>query len=219
MLLSDLAPAVCLVVAHHYPQSFVRVKEEFARHRLRVTPWINGDPTGSRALEFHQVNDLPSPSDWPYGGPMFAHRRAFREFVARSRGAGHPHFLMIEDDATFAPEADATLGAAEVPDDWELLYLGAYHCWAPTEDAGRNVLRLAGSTGSHAVAVRSTVYDLILDELPTLPTDQALADLIHPRGKSYAIFPAALIQEARHSTMTGRPQGGPELFAIRGSNW
>jgi hypothetical protein len=88
------------------------------------------------------------------------HRLALR----LARQAGAEAVLIFEDDVEFHPLFKEKLEQISLPDDWEVLLLGAVHHIAP-ELAGPCLARVARSSGRHAWAVRACAYDRILQYL------------------------------------------------------
>lgn len=66
--------------------------------------------------------------------------------------------LIFEDDCTFAKDFEEKYNAFlnEVPDDWDMLYLGAQHVAAPTQVTA-GVLQLKNSICGHAIIYRNRI--------------------------------------------------------------
>ena len=201
LALADLGPAFCQCRPTDGPD-FHRVRESFGRAGVAVSPW------------WAEVTAEPTPA-WPFLLGSYRHQITLRALIQNAARCRWTSVLALEQDAILVRGASQILAAADVPDDWELLYLGAYHLWSEPELVAPGCLRLHGSTGCHAVAIRSTVFDQITSAPILTTSDQQLADLIHPRGKSYCVWPAACVQRLGISTITGQVGGFPELFTYQ----
>jgi hypothetical protein len=131
-------------------------------------------------------------------------RLAIRE--AKRRNA--PAVLLIEDDVVFHPNFRALIQAVELPEDWGIFYLGCTHNIRP-EWAGSRVIRAKYAVDTHAVAIRSTHYDRVLemldrhgkpDEGVAKASDQFLA-LLHAEIPAYSCYPNLAWQDVSTSDL------------------
>ncbi len=110
--------------------------------------------------------------------------------------------LFLEDDVEFDLKLNDRLFDIfiELPKDWELLYFGSNHN-KPYIPYSKNLVRCSRTYSTHCVAINSTVYDILIEDLSKLdkPIDCKLADLIQSRGKSYSVFPNIAFQRVGYS--------------------
>jgi hypothetical protein len=85
-----------------------------------------------------------------------------------------------------------------------MFYLGANHKFARTEKVSPNLLKVNGSGCFHAVILRKTVFDEILELPLTNPIDGQAAKLIHPKGHCYSCTPNIVRTKAGFSHCEGR---------------
>jgi glycosyl transferase family 2/glycosyl transferase family 25 len=101
-----------------------------------------------------------------------------RAIVAEAKWLGLENVLILEDDVVFSKDTADVLARslAELAErEWQLLYLGG-HRWGQTGPSapGSRFLETAhGVTRLHAVALRRSVYDSILAEVPATPVAMA----------------------------------------------
>ena len=206
MKLHEYDRAVCLCGPGRGPE-FERTRRLLESKGVRVDALVNGPNSG-------QVPPIP----WIGNEAEYSHFLAFRECVRSARDAGLRSQLIVEDDLDLVPEFDATLADAEVPGGWSLLYYGANHHWHPTEDAGRNVLRLHGSFCTHCLGIDRSAFTPILDLPEVGPTDWSLGVYLHHRLRCYAIWPSIALQLPGRSAMIGAKVDYGEQFKCKGKN-
>ena len=203
MRLDTLGPVWCPTLQTHR-SDFVRTQEQFHRRGLDCSPWWDD----------HDLTPVP-PDDWAFPVGLWRYQHSLRRLLRSAVDARWESILIVEHDALFTSEADALLDAAVIPDDWETLSLGSYHLWSEPEQIGPHCLRMAGSFGMHALAIRAHLFERIL-EIPVYGSlDAQIAERIHPRGRSYCVWPAAVVQRSGTSSITGEPGGWPELFGYQ----
>ncbi len=119
--------------------------------------------------------------------------------------------LIIEDDCDLEEDFLNKFTSAynEVPNDWDLLYLGGVHetlqgIFSP-DKIGNKVVQAKRIITTTCYAMRDTVYDsainIIERDLPNPYTaiDGYLASEIQPKYKTYAFHPPLAWQRASHS--------------------
>lgn len=221
--LASLAPlAMCLTTPARWPTMPAAVGRQFAARGIEPSMVINGGPDSPKlrlaegeAVQIIYYDDPPGsfrgrPGSW---WQLLTFKRAIH--VAQMIGA--PAVLIVEDDCVLGDGLDATLAGADLPDDWELLYLGGQHDGGGNERLSPHLLRCAGGTSAtHAVAYRSTVFDALLALPQDRPWDCLLAGLIQPRGRTYSLWPSVATQAPAMSTITGEMGGWPWLYEASG---
>lgn len=113
--------------------------------------------------------------------------------------------LILEDDFEFSPDVKnintfIDTNMKDIPSDWESIYFGANHA-KPFIHLTENVARLGGAYTTHAHAVRSTVFDIMIEELSKMnnPVDVTYCNTIHSRGNSYVFRPHPILQAEDYS--------------------
>lgn len=129
--------------------------------------------------------------------------------IQQAKFCGWDNVFVFEDDVELKDGFNQIFDRAikDVPDDWELLYLGASHHneAPPPVKITDNVFRVTKGFCTHAYAIRSTVYDIVLADALRMaePIDSALTR-IQQRGKSYVINPPIAFQREDYSDVEQR---------------
>lgn len=123
------------------------------------------------------------------------------QIIEHAKEQQWPMVLILEDDVEIDTESLAHHNGQSLtlPEDWTMLYLGG-HCHDVDDDVSTTssstslvtVLRIRDTLTTHAYLVRSTLYDVILEqrwvhhcaEFSTLRTD-SIQQLQYPLSKSY----------------------------------
>ena len=81
-----------------------------------------------------------------------------------SQDDGEEDILIFEDDCTFCDDFETKYNAflEEVPEDWDMLYLGAQHITAPVQ-VSDNVLKLVNSVCGHAVIYNHAIKQALIE--------------------------------------------------------
>lgn len=130
----------------------------------------------------------PIPSNMTYGACGCS--EAFRLNITEAKGLGVDSTLIFEDDVVLCDDFERKFSEFidDAPPDWELIYLGWRKDCPPEITCGVNAKlnRVSKMFCTHAVAVRSTVYDMILSasETPKVPIDFVLIAL-QEHGRAY----------------------------------
>lgn len=130
-------------------------------------------------------------------GCTFAHMAA----VNLAKYQNLPNVLILEDDCTFVPDLHERWAVIErnLPDDWELLYLGAMTDMVPgqtfIEPFKGELHRMSFGYCTHAYAVKASAYDRILIGAVDMRMawDQVLARLMGELT-TYVVKPALAFQ-------------------------
>jgi hypothetical protein len=217
MRLAEIAPrVVCLCHESRFPVAWYNVRDQLRAKGIDPEVFVNG--TGL-IHGCHLFDNVAAPIGFVASQGSFNILRSFREIIWQARRDRLESVLIVEDDLILTPECDPVLSRIELPDDWELFYAGANHYWHPTEEVGPHLLRLHGSLCTHCVAIRSSVFDLILD-LPAIgPVDWLFGVFLHHRGRSYAAWPSVAIQSPGPSLTTGSMEDYTLMFRSKGVNW
>ncbi len=144
-MITEKTYVTCINLARR-PDRRLRAWGQFRKEGLKVERLVAVDALGvSEARGFHHVGARACAA---------SHRMAWRA----ARKAGAEAVLVFEDDVVLAPEFLAKVAALEVPDDWDVIYLGCTLREAP-EDLGGGVVRVRGKTWDwHAMLVHSRTW-------------------------------------------------------------
>lgn len=91
---------------------------------------------------------------------------------------------IFEDDAEFVPDFNEKLSQLDIPEDWDIFYLGAnhYHLGAgaiPPEPVTENVMRIYSSYTTHAIVLKKHMFDPVISAIDfmQLPLDVVYCSL------------------------------------------
>ena len=221
MQLRDFDRIICLCVDGRYEAEWPRVRDLIRSKGAEVECFIDGKGELLPRERYDQISP-PSPDVWtglPASFPQFA---AFQAIVRRASDSGAETLLYVEDDVAFIREFDAVLAAAcdqirRHAISWDLLYYGANHTWARTQEVAPNLLRIFGSYAMHCLAIRRPAFDTILALPPVLPMDMALATELHPTCGCYAIWPSIAVQQPGYSFVNHAHEDYTAYFRSRGT--
>lgn len=110
-----------------------------------------------------------------------------------------PNVLILEDDAEFIRFLHSL---PEFPIKWDMLYLGGNVRQIFYEQSeALSQWKRAKCFTTHAYLLNSTLYDKIIDELPTWDKqiDVYYADILHPNYNCYILHPQMVIQKPGYS--------------------
>lgn len=128
--------------------------------------------------------------------------------VKLAKERGYKNYVVFEDDAVFHPQFQELFDKfyPEVPQDWDLLFFGGSHVKGFTKITN-NVIKMNGSYTTHAMIVKDTLYDRLIDIWNrlhgTAEVDVALSKL-QKEFKCYSFTPALAWQRAGHSDILER---------------
>ncbi len=126
--------------------------------------------------------------------------------VKRAFDAGHQSVLIFEDDCLFDPAIEEKFPEymRQVPEDWDMLFLGGYHFETPLP-VSFNVVRALTTLTTHAYAVRQSIYsDFIeLNENPPAIVDRNNT-ILQKKFNCYCCEPNLVGQLAGYSDLMGK---------------
>ena len=141
--------------------------------------------------------------------------------IKQAKEEGHSSILILEDD--FELVSDIRIQGqvrnftdlfkdyfGQVPEDWELLYLGANHNIHQGQTLPMiktNVGKPVNSYTTHAYAVKESMYDKLLDifnkDANNCPSDIGLCTLQKEMDTCYALYPSLIAQRVGYSDIMG----------------
>ncbi len=109
-------------------------------------------------------NNIALPDNWIHTAGAYGCLRSHIEVVREARGASLSSVLIFEDDVVFDPEFKEKFATfiQELPDDWDMLFLGALHKDEPIK-VSEHIGRITKANSTFAYAIRNTVFDAFVD--------------------------------------------------------
>lgn len=129
--------------------------------------------------------------------------------------------LHLEDDCVFRDLSHLPQAISELPDDWDILYLGAnLILWGNGESPlperySEHLFRVRAAWTTHAIAYRKKCVRGILERQPEFSArmfDNYLSDLL-PEFQAFIIAPMVAYQRQRYSTIWERDTDYADVFA------
>lgn len=132
--------------------------------------------------------------------PNDACKQSHVNVIQQAVDDGVSRLFVFEDDADFVPDFERKLNEflSKVPQQWDMLYLGAWiHQSEPVVDG---VVRLLDSYSAHAYGINTAFMELALASAKhrNTPIDIALS-ITHPRINAYCAKPALVRQRPGYS--------------------
>ncbi|GHP01919.1 hypothetical protein PPROV_000067600 [Pycnococcus provasolii] len=210
-----VAPALTINLARREDrwEAMSQHARSFGLHLERV------DAVDGRALDPASLASFPMCSP-PEAGTVMSQARAMRMAAQRAKDSGATTALILEDDARFSKDAFLVLAQAlrEIPDDWDVLYLGANHLSPPDAVPGCDYVSLCtAALAMHAYVVRCSRANEAADYLETSPRacDVEMVRLQSTGAlRVYCTDPPVATQAAGQSDIQGI-HVGPELARMR----
>jgi GR25 family glycosyltransferase involved in LPS biosynthesis len=126
--------------------------------------------------------------------------------LKRATEDDHDLTFMLEDDVVFVEGFSALLKARlpYIPENWEILTMGAIH-WRKPIEVGGGVWRVRGCWSAHALLLTRTGRSRLLEAMEKMdaPIDETWRPFAE-EGVFYALHPPLATQRAGHSDITGR---------------
>lgn len=211
-----------LSVDYRYMQEKDRIISLLAPHGLKENTNFSFfiDGTGHQLAKsmYNQITPL-MPHSYLDGPGSYAHFCAFKAMTRKAKNYNFDSFLIVEDDLVLTDDFEevSTLAWQQLPPDWDMLYYGANHTKATTEEAGSNLLRVDGSLTTHMVAFRSTIYDAVLSLPDDKTIDWNMAQRIHHKFKCFAVWPSVALQKPGYSQIWKRHVNYSHLWSNKGT--
>ena len=152
--------------------------------------------------------------------PRFGNHKSHSSMVQYAKDNACRNILIFEDDVNFFRGAvkNLTKSINDLPDDWDMFYLGANLDIFPAYKVTDYVASLTGAYATHAYAVRSTLYDRLiavgLNETIT-SNDVYYATYIHPNYNCYLAMPLVAGQRDSYSDIQNRIMSSNIMFQER----
>ena len=136
------------------PDRWRRMQQEFAKHGIRSV----------HRFAAYDGDAIEKPIHWKHSAGAYGCLLSHLHVVEEARASGASSVLIFEDDTVFDPEFQQKFSefGKQVPDDWDMLYLGALHKDQPIKLTD-NISRITKANSTFAYALRSTVFDAFID--------------------------------------------------------
>jgi glycosyl transferase family 25 len=194
-LIDSLFPYKVCINLDRRPERWVAMQDKFQAAGIagvQRLPAIDGKLVPLPAKQSHL-----RPGDY---GCTLSHMTAVRN----GRDLGMPNVLIFEDDAFFDQEFLVKFNQyiAQLPADWDMLFLGGYHFDDPIP-VSANIVKATLTLTTHAYAINHTIYDefIALNADPPAVVDRNNATL-QRRFACYCFAPNLVGQEAGVSDIT-----------------
>jgi GR25 family glycosyltransferase involved in LPS biosynthesis len=186
-----------------------RITAEFSAYGMKVNFFVAGEGKLLLPEQYNHI-DIPAPAN-RYGYTSWVDRPnsynaflCFKKIVQRAKDDNLENILICEDDVSLTPlfgkVFPKVVNELERHKIWNMLYLGANHTWAKTEEVSPHLLRLKGGTVCwHCVALHKSIFDTILSLPLVSPIDAVCAQLVQPHYVCFAAWPTIAIQRPCHS--------------------
>lgn len=116
-----------------------------------------------------------------------------------------PSIVIFEDDVQFCEQFNEIFNQEinNIPEDWHMIYMGANHLRSLLHVNG-SIYRMFHGLAVHAVIIRSTMYDSILERMKTMDVqiDVLYAEL-QKTHNVYCFYPCIATQRPGHSYIQG----------------
>jgi glycosyl transferase family 25 len=195
MNISRFFPRTICVNLDRRPDRWRRVRARFERAGI-------GPVERFAAVDGERVG---VPDVWEGREGVYGCLRSHVEVVAAARLDGLDSLLVFEDDVEFADDLGPRFARAfaQVPDDWNILYLGGTHR-VPPSPVGDSVARVSRTLSTYAYAIHARAFESLIEIGNSRPEgiDLHLVRL-QARLACYCVFPHAAWVEVDHSDIQG----------------
>jgi GR25 family glycosyltransferase involved in LPS biosynthesis len=163
----------------------------FSFEYIDATPGINYK--GVRVQDTFQQN---------HNHASYAHSLDMANLFEKCLKEGIESVLFFEDDCVLSKNVLEELDKIELPETWDLFYLGAWHTKPPV-DLENGLHKAVHAQMSHAVAINRRVMPLLIHYCHKNEQlfDLVLAKKINPLGMSFCLFPDLAIQSDGYSNI------------------
>jgi hypothetical protein len=153
-------------------------------------------------------------------GPHQSFSRSVRQILEDFMVSGSKTLLHMEDDCIFQPLDHLALALSELPENWDIVYLGAnLLCWGHVTDPqperlSKHLFRVRQAWCTHAIGFNRKIVPFILEHQPGF-SEQMIDNWLSaqlPRLNAYVVAPMVAYQRARHSAIWGRYDDYTPIF-------
>ncbi len=191
------------------------IRGEFKKHKINadIMPAVDGDDL----LYVPKIN--PNSIDKrPISGGDMGCIMSHRGICKTAKGMKQKDYLVFEDDAEFHPNFNNLFSQfiKQVPEDWDMIYLGGSHKPYGNESQGllplsENVGRVTLTYTSHAVAFKNTIYDDLIEIWDGTERIDICLTILQNKYNCYAFIPNIVAQRDGYSDIMGKEVKYPHL--------
>jgi hypothetical protein len=156
-------------------------------------------------------------------GPQASFSKSARAILFNFYQAGYKTLLHLEDDCQFQDLSHLPAALAQLPRDWDIVYLGANlilndECKPPKrpDRYSENLFRIYGAWTTHAIGYNRKCVEHILQFQPPINGrmyDTYLSDEL-PKLNAFVVAPMVAYQRPRISSIWGRFDDYTEIFTL-----
>ena len=149
-------------------------------------------------LKFEAVGDI---------GPHQSFSRSTREILSQFWASGDDRLLFLEDDCVFQPIDHLGAALSELPDDWDIVYLGANLLNGTPERYSEHLFRVTAAWTTHCVGYNRKVVPFLLENQPgfsEMMFDQFLGNSL-AQLKAFVVAPMVAYQRPHVSAIWQNP--------------
>jgi hypothetical protein len=170
--------------------------------------------------EFARVGlDVERFQSLPDIGPHQSFSKSEREILVQFYLSEAKTLLHVEDDCIFRDLSHVEQALSELPDDWDIVYLGAnLVCWnngePQPERYSLHLFRVKAAWTTHAIGYNRKCIESIIAKQPSYSAqmfDQYLSSRL-PEFNAYCIAPMVAYQRPRHSSIWDRYDDYTPIF-------
>jgi hypothetical protein len=167
---------------------------------------------GLTATKFPAVREI---------GPHQSFSHSERDILLDFLYSDDNRLLHLEDDVVFRDLTHLPQAISELPDDWDILYLGAnLICWnngePQPERYSLHLFRVHQAWTTHAIAYHKRCVRRILERQPSFSAqmfDNALSDMLSELN-AFVVAPMVAYQRPRFSSIWQREDDYTEVFEL-----
>ena len=152
--LDDLFPLKVCINLDRRPERWQRMQSAFVDQNVESVQRFSAIDGNNTVLPHHWVHTAGA------YGCLLSHVNA----VGEARDKGLSSILIFEDDVVFDPQFKEKFATfiQELPDDWDMLFLGALHKDEPVM-VSEHIGHITKANSTFAYAIRHTVFDAFIE--------------------------------------------------------
>jgi len=168
--------------------------------------------------EYQKFNALPF-DDKEILGPHQSFSGSVRQILRDFLVSGSQTLLLLEEDCIFNDVSHLDAALSELPDDWDVLYLGAnLQAWGwenyPPEKYSEHLFRVRSAWTTHCIGFNKKVVSFLLENQPGLSEqmfDNWMSSQLS-KLNAYVVAPMVAYQRPRHSTIWTEADGVTQQY-------
>lgn len=159
------------------------------------------------------IDDYQKFTALPDIGPHQSFSRSVRQILVDFYESGAKTLLHLEDDCVFQPLEHLGKAITELPDDWDVLYLGA-NIQCDPQRVSEHLFRVTNAWTTHCIAYNRKVVPYLLENQPDFSTEM----FDHFLGKNlgalnaFVVAPMVAYQRQHVSAIWGTAEDYTPIF-------